>query len=257
MKFHPIDDSFLSHYKKDPIDCHKYEKGAVIGFGGEMMGAAYLSSLGALHGGAGYVKLYSLHASIAPPPLEVIVEPACDTLDLTKAKALFIGPGLGRSKEAEKLLFSVLEKRGKLPLVLDGDALFFKAKVPNAILTPHTGELAYLGLQKDNFASFQSFATEHNLVLLVKGRPTYLFSPSHPPLKMDRGDPILAIAGSGDVLTGQIAALLARGHAPQEAAALGALLHARAGERLGQEKGVALASEIAFNLSLDPVHKGI
>jgi len=132
-----------------------------------------------------------------------------------------------------------------LSFVVDADALFFlleKAKrLKNCVLTPHRGEaLHLLGLEKVDeetlFSRCQEYVDADGVVLVLKGAPTYIFRARDLPIIVPRGDPGMATAGSGDVLTGIIAALLAQGQSPFDAAVLGVTLHALAGEVVALDK---------------------
>ncbi len=217
---------------------HKYEAGYVVGYGGSKRypGAVQLSGLAALKGGAGIVKIFSVD-EIRNVPLELIVS-IWNRVEwneaLGKAKAVFVGPGLG--KGAQKWLKAHL-KEIQLPCVIDADALLPGLSYPKmAVLTPHRGEaLRLLGLkteprEEEFFAKIIRYCNAKRVVLLLKGAPTFVFAPKTKPVIVTRGDPGMATAGSGDVLTGLIAGLLAQGATPREGAILGAVLHGIAGE---------------------------
>lgn len=230
---------------------HKYDAGYVVGIGGSsgMPGAALLSSLAALRSGAGLVRLLhpaGMESELAYASPEIIreayrpgqfkkIEEA-----LTKAKALFIGPGMGKTPAAARLLKRLLPHIHK-PCVIDADALSLIAEYglkipPQAILTPHHGEMKrLLSLQEDlpplQFLKHtRAFAEEKGVTILLKGAPTFIFHPATLPCISSHGDCGMATAGSGDVLTGIIAALLAQGLRPFDAAILAAHLHGLAGE---------------------------
>jgi NAD(P)H-hydrate epimerase len=232
---------------------HKYEAGYVLGIAGSesMPGAAILSCSATLHAGAGMVRLYhppGMEESLSSSPPEVIKEEwdfaGMDSISsqLTKATSLLIGPGLGREKQVKKMLKMVLAKVS-LPAVIDADALFFLGQNPSwilpkaSVLTPHVGEMKHLlstfdakSANGDFFAECTLFAETKHVVLVVKGAPTIVFCAGKTPVIIPYGDPGMATAGSGDVLTGIIAALLAQKMQPFEAAILGVYLHAKSGE---------------------------
>lgn len=235
---------------------NKYDAGAVAGWAGSptMPGAAVLASFSALRGGAGLVRLYhpkGMEELLAAAPPELIRVPFDTTTDLpallNEAKAIFIGPGLGReSAIAERLATTLLQL--ECPCVLDADGLTLLAQgrswsLPREIvLTPHAGEFARLvgregqhlqGVELIDLA--REYAEQRGVVLLLKGGPTFVFAPGEVPSVIPVGDPGMATAGSGDVLTGLIAALLAQGVKPREAAILGAYLHGLAGEIASEE----------------------
>jgi NAD(P)H-hydrate epimerase len=225
---------------------HKYQAGYVIGFGGskKFPGAAQLSGLAALRAGAGIVRLFTPE-KIEEGALELIID-VWNQKEweeaLLKAKAVFVGPGLGRSKKVERFLKLKLPKI-KLPCVIDADALLANIDYPKmAVLTPHRGEmLRLLNLKRapheeELFEKVARYCKSQEVVIVLKGAPTFVFSPHSKPFIIPRGDPGMATAGSGDVLTGMIGALLAQGGSSLEAAILGAVLHGIAGELAAKEK---------------------
>lgn len=225
---------------------HKYQAGYILAIAGSpgMPGAALMCCLAALKGGAGIVRLFypkEMHEELLAAPYELIKE-SWDLIDdrrieeeSKRAKALIIGPGVGRSEATERAITKLLAKTA-LPCVIDADALFFIAKnkamsLPEkTILTPHHQEMERILGSGPTFEKCQAFVEERKVTLLLKGGPTVLFHPGTTPLIIAHGDPGMAKAGTGDVLTGIVAALVAQGLAMREAAALGALLHALSGE---------------------------
>ncbi len=234
------------HLPKIVWNRHKYQAGYVVGFGGSraFAGAPQLTGWAALKAGAGIVRLFHPE-EIAPQVLELIYTPWNEKEwegALGKAQAAFVGPGLGRSKKTEGWLKKYLT-RIECPCVVDADALLPDLNFPKgAVLTPHRGEmLRLLGLKalppdEDLFAEVLRFCERKNVIVVLKGAPTHLFAPRKKPLVIARGDPGMAKAGTGDVLTGIIAALLAQGSAPYEGALLGVTLHAIAGEIAAAER---------------------
>ncbi len=231
---------------------HKYQAGYVIGVAGSasMPGAALLSSFSALKAGSGIVKLFyptGMETELSHSPYELIKIPYDQKnahqliTELNKAHATFIGPGLGRSEETRSLLTTIIPALQK-PCVLDADALFFLSeksfKIPSrAVLTPHFGEMQKLlqsteplKLDEKLIDICQAFVEENQTTLVLKGAPTFIFHPGLPVSICPTGDPGMATAGSGDVLTGLIASLLSQGLPCHEAALLGVFLHGLAGE---------------------------
>jgi NAD(P)H-hydrate epimerase len=227
-----------------------------------MAGAARLAGEAALRTGAGLVNVATTAASaaaiVAGQP-ELIchglrgvtgLRPLLDAAD-----AVAIGPGLGLDRRAQKLLDAAADA-GK-PLVVDADALTLLARRPRQqahwILTPHPGEAARLlgsdvaAVQRDRLAAVRAIAARYGGVCVLKGAGTLVQAGTAIPWICDRGNPGMATAGSGDVLTGIIAALLAGGCAPALAAAAGVLLHAEAGDRASRagERGVIAGDLIA------------
>lgn len=249
---------------------HKYQAGYVVGLAGSpgYPGAALLASQAALRGGAGMMRLFypkGMEAELSHSLPEVVKE-AYTSADiphiietLNKASATFIGPGLGRTPETQKLLKKVLPQLQK-PCVIDADALTYLADnsseiPPHSILTPHMGELLKLtklsppeGIDREFLKTLQKFVEEHQITLVVKGAPSFILHPDEPILVNPTGDPGMATAGSGDVLTGLIAALLAQGCPPRQAAAVGVYIHGLAGEQAALEltSYCMTASEIIF-----------
>lgn len=237
---------------------HKYEAGLVVALAGSpgMPGAAMLATFAALRGGAGIVRLLhpqGMEKELSSSLYELIKIPY-DISDhdavvkaLGQGGATLIGPGIGRSESTKNLLKAVLAKIDT-PSVLDADALTIiaEAELPipkNAILTPHRGEMHRLlglttkePLDQQFLNRCQQFVEKNNTILILKGGPTFIFSPGESITVCPRGDWGMATAGSGDVLTGLLAALLAQGLSPREAAMLGVYLHGVAGECAAEAK---------------------
>lgn len=232
-------------------NCNKYDAGSVAGWAGSltMPGAAILSSFAALRAGAGLVRLYhpvGMEGLLSSAPPEVIRIGYDQTTDLAEAlnqaKAVFIGPGLGRTQETADRLAATLSHIER-PCLLDADGLTLLARregwtLPKeTLLTPHAGEFARLvGREGEHLTGWelieeaQKYVERRGVVLLLKGGPTFLFAPGEKPAVVPVGSPGMATAGSGDVLTGVIASLMAQGLKPRPAALLGAYLHGLAGE---------------------------
>lgn len=253
---------------------HKYQAGFLVGLGGSpgMPGAALLSSLSALRGGAGIVKLLhpkEMTGELSLSPFEIIKIPY-GTNDsqaiaeiMNSAAATFIGPGLGRGPSQRELLKKILPVLEK-PSVIDADALTIIAEEKihfpkNTILTPHVGEMMRLlkrSAPKPNSWEFlqicQQYAEEHGVTLVLKGGPSFIFHPHEKTVVNPFGDPGMATAGSGDVLTGILASLLAQKLPCESAAALGVYLHGVAGEVAAREKTsyCMIASDIIEGLPI-------
>jgi NAD(P)H-hydrate epimerase len=226
---------------------HKGDHGRVLVIGGfAMAGAARLTGEAALRAGAGLVTVASsaLNAAAivgARPELilQAVSGPSGLSSLLSAADAVAIGPGLGLDRRARRLLDEAID--GERPLVVDADALQLLALRPRRhadwILTPHPGEAARLldsdvaSVQQDRPVAARAIAERFGGVCVLKGAGTLVQSGDELPWICDRGNPGMATAGSGDVLTGVIVALLAGGSAPALAAAAGVLLHAEAGDR--------------------------
>jgi ADP-dependent NAD(P)H-hydrate dehydratase / NAD(P)H-hydrate epimerase len=242
---------------------HKGEHGRVLVIGGfEMAGAARLAGEAALRTGAGLVTVATRASSVgavleARP--ELIARAASGERELVRlasaADAVAVGPGLGTDAEASAAFAAAATS--ERPLVVDADALTLLAGAPRRredwILTPHPGEAARLlncgvpEVQRDRLAAVRAIADRYGGTCVLKGARTLVQGAGALPWVCDRGNPGMATAGSGDVLTGVIAALLAGGVAPPLAAAAGVLLHAEAGDRAarGGERGVIAGDLVA------------
>lgn len=221
---------------------HKYQAGYVLALAGSpgMPGAAMLSSLAALRSGAGIVRLFhpeGMEDEFAAAPLELIRNPYSSEdpspifEEAKRAKACLVGPGLGKSEGVHTFVQAVVSKLD-LPMVIDADGLYHIKVFPKgAILTPHYREMLHLlGKEELSHDDCQKFADQNLVTIVLKGAPTWIFHPNTTPLIVPKGDPGMATAGTGDVLTGMIAALLAQGLHGREAATLGVYLHGTCGE---------------------------
>ncbi len=249
-------------------------------------GAALLAAEGALRLGAGLTSLYTEEAVLSfvgrkRPELLFEAVPSSDEWDervvsllasrLDTASAVLVGPGCGRTEGVRALVKALLESEGP-PLVLDADALNMLSSFPDrgvgllknarrpVCLTPHPTELARLigrptaRVQEARVAVAMEYARETGVGLLLKGAATVITDGETVSVNPS-GSSALAKGGSGDVLAGAVAALLAQGAKPPHALRLAAYLHGRAGETLAvsrSEYGVlpselplAMAGEIA------------
>jgi len=246
-----------------PRAANKGSFGHVLVVGGARgySGAARLAGEGALRAGAGLVTIathpeHAAYINLSRPELMCLgvegpteLEPA-----LERATVVAVGPGLGKDSWGKGLLARVLETRR--PLVVDADALNLLAASPTSrddwVLTPHPGEAARLlgtetdAIQADRFGSIRRLRNRCNGVVVLKGAGTLIQGPSHKPTGVcTSGNPGMATAGTGDVLTGVIAALIAQGLGLEDAAAGGVCLHAAAGDAAAEdgERGL-LASDL-------------
>ncbi|MGC4043692.1 MAG: NAD(P)H-hydrate dehydratase [Armatimonas sp.] len=203
-----------------------------------MPGAAALSAMSALRAGCGLVYVAidgPARAAFSALVPEAVLASRSEIPELLpRVNALAIGPGLGRAGETRALVESLL-KETSLPAVVDADGLAGLVPHKNLVITPHPGEAAELlgkstkDVQADREASVRALAEKYGAVALLKGARTLIAAEGK--LFYNReGSVALATAGSGDVLTGVIGALLAGGLSPLEAARVAAWLHARAGE---------------------------
>jgi NAD(P)H-hydrate epimerase len=257
-------------------DSTKYSAGSVLVVGGSrgLTGAPMLAALAAFRADAGYVAVAAPESTLPvleTALLEVVKRPlpedssgrllprAADAVleAAEKADAVAIGPGLGRSDGTVELVRILLE-RLDTPIVLDADALWelepFSRAAPT-VLTPHSGELARLlgGDARDVDAhrldAVRRAASRFGSCVLLKGADPPVASPREGVLVATYGTPALATAGSGDVLTGIVAAFLAKGMAPRLAAATAAAAHGVASELVEPQRGV-VASDLLPALRL-------
>jgi hydroxyethylthiazole kinase-like uncharacterized protein yjeF len=218
-------------------DTHKYARGWVLVVGGDANrgGAAGLTALAALRGGAGAVTM----VGSAGPALAVMLrgdDEAAMLLDDRRLGCVAVGPGLVADARGQGWVRRL--RAGSVPLVIDAGALAMidAAPVgPPAILTPHEGEFARLfgPVGHDRIAAVQAAARVTGAVVLLKGAASIIAAPDGRVAINSHASPWLATAGSGDVLTGIIAAMVAQGLPLFEAAQVGAWLHGDAGLRLG------------------------
>lgn len=246
---------------------HKGDFGRVllVGSGSGMPGATRLAGEACLRVGAGLTTVAVAPenvAAVAAGRPELICLALTDSRVLTEALAradvVAIGPGLGRSPWARAALDAVLAT--EKPLVVDADALNLLAEAEarprgDWILTPHPGEAARLldlttqAIQHDRLAALDRLLARFGGTIVLKGAGTLVGSAGRTPGVCERGNPGMASAGTGDVLTGAIAGILAQCRDPWTAARVGVLVHAMAGDAAarGGERGV-LASDLAREL---------
>jgi NAD(P)H-hydrate epimerase len=167
-----------------------------------------------------------------------------------RARALALGPGLGRSEETKALVRRLLTETD-LPAVIDADALWQLEpfdRSPQTVLTPHSGELAGLldvdskWVDAHRLEAARRAVERFRCVVLLKGEGTIVAAPNQRTL-VCQGFPSLATAGTGDVLTGMIGSFLAKGMEAQLAAAAAATAHARAAQEAPQQAGL-VASDL-------------
>ncbi len=254
-----------------PEYAHKYTCGKVAVLAGSpgFTGAAALTAEAALRIGAGLVKLAvpeSLNPILETKLTEVITVPyttgksgqfnehsLAELEELLEwCDVLAIGPGLGRGPETQKAILAVLEKFTK-PAVIDADALFALANQPlilnqphpQWVLTPHHGEfrrfLPEIGkeeLQRDFVKLAQETAGKFQLHLLLKGAPSLVATPEGEVFVNSTGNAGLASGGTGDVLTGMVAGLLAQGLPPQQAAYTANFLHGLVADEVADQESI-------------------
>jgi NAD(P)H-hydrate epimerase len=262
--------SALLEVPRKRTDSTKYSAGSVLVVGGSrgLTGAPMLASLAAFRADAGYVAVAAPESTLPileSTLLEVVKRPlpedsggrllprSADAIleAAEKADAVAIGPGLGRSDGTVELVRILLE-RLDLPVVLDADALWELepyARAAPTVLTPHSGELArLLGMEArevdtHRLDAVRRAASRYGAVVLLKGADTLIASPREGVLVATYGTPALATAGSGDVLTGIVAAFLAKGMDARLAAGAAAVAHGVAAELIDIQPGT-IASDL-------------
>jgi NAD(P)H-hydrate epimerase len=238
---------------------NKYTAGAVLVVGGApgLTGAACLAAEAAFRADAGYVAVAVPEASRAVIEMRLLeaVKRTLDEVDdvLPRMGSVALGPGLGRGESEQALIRRLLEETS-LPIVVDADGLYelepFERDGPT-VLTPHEGELArLLGEESTWVAAHRLEALRRGVerfgcVVLLKGPDTLVGAPGVGVLVRSTNAPGLATAGSGDVLTGIVAAFLAKGMDARLAAAAAATAQARAALLAPQQAGLVASDVIA------------
>lgn len=242
-------------------DAHKGSYGHVLCIGGSrgFSGAITMASKAALRSGAGLVSAHvpeAIHALVAPVVPEAMIHAS---LPDGKWTAIMAGPGMGRTATTREQVLHLLQS-SEVPLILDADAVMvlsesskdiYSARCP-VILTPHPGEFAALfGLkvdevQEDRIGMARMAAARLGVTVVLKGAGTIVAAPDQRVAINMTGNPGMASGGSGDVLSGVIAALAGQGIPPFEAACAAVWLHGRAGDLAAAEK--SQASIIATDL---------
>lgn len=259
----------LAQKLKRPVAAHKGDFGRVLILAGSrgMTGAAHLAGMGALRAGAGLVTVgvpSAVYGIVARREAELMVRPFPSTSSGSFSLAGFsaikqcssgqdilaLGPGLSQNKATQQLVRKVLGTV-TLPLVIDADALnalkgkpeLLKACRGRTVLTPHPGEfLRVFGGQLDDSPALRenrarAAAAKHGVVIVLKGHRTVIAAPDGRIHINKTGNPGMATAGSGDVLTGIIAALAGQGFSLYEAACLGVHAHGLAGDLATKKVG--------------------
>lgn len=247
---------------------HKRSAGKVLVVAGSvsMAGAVVLTAAGALRAGAGLVRMAvpeCIRALVGPQVIEALTAGMPDTargafsfdaagpvVELAgQMQVVAMGPGVGKDVETMNFVTEVLQTVDR-PVVLDADGITafqghpesLRERTAPTILTPHSGELARLlgrtveQIDADRISSVREAARRTGAVVLLKGFRTVVARPDGHAVMVDAGGPVLATGGSGDVLTGVIAALAA-GMDPFTAAWAGACLHGLAGDTLAERMG--------------------
>lgn len=257
--------------KKRERDIHKGNCGKVLVYAGSkgMAGAAVLCARAALRAGAGLVRV-SVPEELFPILQIGVPEATCITRerlfeDLMQYSAIAIGPGLGDEIQNGNLIKKILYTADK-PVVLDADGLnllrddlgAMKNAKAKLIITPHPGEAARLldrktqEINEDRLGSALELAAVTGAVTVLKGAGSVVATPEGKTYINTTGNPGMATGGSGDVLTGVIAALAGQGQDPEAAATAGVYLHGLAGDLASDQTGEygLIARDIADMVAL-------
>ena len=262
-------------------DSHKGDFGRVLIVAGSLgrTGAAHLAAIGALRSGAGLVTVATprsclpIVASMAPEymtePLDETPSGAIDFASLDRifelnADVIAVGPGIGQDPGTVAFVHGLLERAG-VPVVLDADALNAFSGDPDrlmgrdgvdVIITPHPGEMSRLAgmpietLQKNRLEQARQFAAAHRVHVVLKGHRTVIAAPDGRSFVNLTGNAGMATGGTGDLLTGMIAAWVAQLLDAEAACKLAVYLHGTAGDLAESDEGEAalIASDIAARL---------
>ena len=236
----------LNIYKPIPLNSHKGIQGHALIIGGSYgkMGSVCLSSKAAIKSGCGLVTAFIPKCGceivqISIPEVMVLTDIQENFItnidyDFTP-NAIGIGIGIGQEIETQNAIHQLLFDN-KIPMVIDADALnilslnptWISLLEPKTILTPHPKELERLlgkwHSDEEKFAKTIEFSMKFDVIIVMKGAPTYIIE-GEKIYQNTTGNPALATAGSGDVLTGIITSLLAQNYEPINAAILGVYLH--------------------------------
>lgn len=286
-----IDDAMKSLLPKRVKESHKgtYGRVAIIGGSRGMVGAPYLTTMAALRTGTGLVYSIvpkSLEDIMSIKLTEVIVKSVEDndkgyfTKDsifgilrgIEGIDSIAIGPGMGVDEERTQLIKEIVNNY-KGPIVLDADGINCLSLDPEflyncnkpIIVTPHPGELArFLGISvkeiQENRIYYSKYTSEkYNIIVVLKGFKTVVAAPTGEVYVNTTGNPGMATAGSGDVLTGVIASFIGQGIEPVDAAKLGVFCHGLAGDLAEIYKGEygIIATDILENIpySIKKIHE--
>ena len=253
-------------------DSHKGTYGHALLIAGSTgkTGAALLASEACLRSGVGLLTTHLPKSAMLPlqvylPETMISVDESencfSQVSDLQKFDAVGAGPGLGKAAKTVTALKELLKEVEK-PLVLDADALniisenkeLLSVLPENTIITPHVKEFERLfGECKDKQQRLELqrvMAQKYKIIIVLKGAGTTTMLPDGRCFVNTTGNPGMATAGSGDVLTGIILSLLAQRYTPEEAAIVGVFMHGRAGDKAAEKLGMEsmIAGDIVKNL---------
>lgn len=272
LNFFTTEDVAMPILKKRPKFSHKGTYGHALLLAGSegKTGAALLSAESCLRTGVGLLTVHLPKCAVIPmhtylPEAMIDIDSSethCSEInDFLSYSAIGVGPGLGKNVETVNALKKIIQET-IVPLVLDADALNIMAYNPTwlsflpdkTILTPHPKEFERLfGKTYNSYERLElqrKMSTLHNIIIVLKGAHTAITFPNGCCFFNSTGNPGMATAGSGDVLTGMILSLLAQRYTPEEAALLGVYLHGKAGDKAAEKKGEMsmIARDIVENI---------
>ncbi|MBQ3594118.1 MAG: NAD(P)H-hydrate dehydratase [Bacteroidales bacterium] len=259
LNFYTTEDMAMPILRKRTKFSHKGTYGHALLVAGSTgkTGAALLAAEACLRTGVGLLTAHLPKDALLP--MQIYLPEAMTSIDKSETHcteiddiipytAIGVGPGIGKNAETATLLKKIIQEATQ-PLVLDADALNIISENPtwlsflpdNTILTPHPKEFERLfGKTNDSYERLElqrKMSVIHNIIIVLKGAHTAITFPNGTCFFNSTGNPGMATAGSGDVLTGMILALLAQRYTPQEAALLGVYLHGKAGDEAAKEIG--------------------
>ena len=259
LNFYTTEDMAMPILRKRTKFSHKgtYGHALLVAGSSGKTGAALLSAEACLRTGVGLLTAHLPKDALLP--MQIYLPEAMTSIDKSETHcteitdilpytAIGVGPGLGKDPETAILLKKIIQEATQ-PLVLDADALNIIADNPtwisflpnNTILTPHPKEFERLfGKTNNSYERLElqrNMSVTHNIIIVLKGAHTAITFPNGTCFFNSTGNPGMATAGSGDVLTGMILSLLAQRYSPEESALLGVYLHGKAGDKAAKEIG--------------------
>jgi len=271
-----VDNNFIKRfYKKREKFSHKGNYGHSLIFSGSYgkMGAAVLSAKACIKAGAGLVSIHCptcgvniIQTTVPEAMVEADINEKYISCihNIEKYDAIAIGPGIGTDIITQKAMETLINK-AKIPLVIDADGINILSEnkqwlsfLPkNSILTPHIKEFERLTQKFENdFERFEYqklISAQYQIIIVLKGAHSCITTPEGISYFNSTGNPGMATAGSGDVLTGIITGLIAQGYSPVESAILGVYLHGLAGDYY--KKKFSAETLLAGNI-IDYLYKG-
>lgn len=259
----PYDELASTYLGARPRDFNKGRAGHVLVIGGDQGfgGAVWMAAMAAMRVGAGLVTIatHPSQSTVSPTFPEIMCQTVADSKQLqpllAKANVIILGPGLGQGAWGKEIWQAVIQL--DVPMVLDADGLNILATAPRAhanwVLTPHPGEAARLlhidttQIQADRPAAAKAIQQQYGGTVVLKGAGS-LVATSESITICEAGNPGMATAGMGDILSGVIGGFIGQGIPLAKAAALGVAIHARAGDIAAKsgERGIVATDLLTF-----------